>query len=224
MPLNGPSLANARLLQDAEFGEKYPYLGFLLFFRVFEQPSLDTVLLHLIAVFQSMLVRACHAVGFLVTAVPIDSLDSVILSPSCSRMAQGKACAGCQHTKRLRWRPPGLTRSEEIVCSGDVVLRTFEPRIFGAFFRRFSGVFGDLDFHVAEIPLTSSSLSLSFLGIIGLGCSWRPPFQTTVPIMGYEGFSLVTLRRSMRVNVVNVREVCIKPEKSVSQGTSSNAN
>jgi hypothetical protein len=169
-----------------------------------------------------MLVRTCHAVGFLVTAVPIDSLDGVVLSSSCSRMTQGKACAGCQYTKRLRWWPPGLARCEEIVCGRDVVLRSFESRIFRAFLGGFCRVFRDLDFHIAEISLTGSSLAFSLLRIIGLGRSRRPPFQTTIPIMGHEGFPFITLCRSMGVNIVDVGEVCIKPEQPNSQETLSN--
>ena len=69
----------------------------------------------------------------------------------------------------------------------------------------------DLDLDIAEIALTGSSLSLLLVWIIGLRGSWRTSFETTIPVMRDERLALVALGRSMRVYVINVRKVSLKP-------------
>ena len=68
-------------------------------------------------------------------------------------------------------------------------------------------IFSDLDLDIAKISLSGGPLALLLGRIIRLGRPRRSPFQPTIPVMRDEGFSLVTLCRSMRVDIVDMWEV-----------------
>lgn len=46
---------------------------------------------------------------------------------------------------------------------------------------------------MAEIPFSGRTLALLFFWVIGLGGPGRPSFESTVPVMRNEGFTLVPL-------------------------------
>ena len=74
-------------------------------------------------------------------------------------------------------------------------------------------VLRDLDLDVAEIPLPGSAFALLLARVVGLGGPRWTTLESTVPIVGDEGFALVALRRPMRVNVVDVRKIGMKSEE-----------
>lgn len=72
-------------------------------------------------------------------------------------------------------------------------------------------VLRDLDFHVTQVAFSSDSFAFLFVGIIGFGCPRGTAFQATVPVMRDKWFAFVFLRRSMGIDIVDVREINLKP-------------
>lgn len=71
----------------------------------------------------------------------------------------------------------------------------------------------DLDLDIAEVPLAGNTLSLLLVRVRRfLGARWSA-FQSTVPIVRYESLALVPLGRAMRIDVVDMRKVCLEPAK-----------
>lgn len=79
-------------------------------------------------------------------------------------------------------------------------------------------VLSDLDLDVAQIALPRNALPFLLLGIRGLLGARGPAFQPAVPVVGDEALALVALRRAVRVDVVDVREVRLEPARSQSLG------
>lgn len=79
-------------------------------------------------------------------------------------------------------------------------------------------VFCDLYLDVAKITLTSHTLTLLLVGIVGFGGAGRTALQATVPVVRYEGLALISLGGAVRVNVINMGPVCLKSDRHVGQG------
>lgn len=60
------------------------------------------------------------------------------------------------------------------------------------YFRR-REVFHNFDFDMAEIPFSGRTLALLLFRVVGFGGSRWSSFESTVPVMGDEGFTLVPL-------------------------------
>lgn len=68
-------------------------------------------------------------------------------------------------------------------------------------------MFGDLDLDVAQVSLAGDALALLFVRVVRLrGPRWAA-LEPAVPVVRDEGFALVSLRRAVGVDVVDVGEV-----------------
>ena len=72
-------------------------------------------------------------------------------------------------------------------------------------------VLDDLDLDVAEVALARDALALLLGRVVGLGRARGPADEPAVPVVRDEGVPLVPLRRAVRVDVVDVREVGLEP-------------
>lgn len=72
-------------------------------------------------------------------------------------------------------------------------------------------IFRDFDLDVAEVPFTSTA-STTLLGrVFRLRGAWWTALHATVPVVGDEGLSFIALRRAMRIHIVHVWEIRLKP-------------
>lgn len=70
--------------------------------------------------------------------------------------------------------------------------------------------FRNLDLDIAEVALSSDSFPLLLVRIGRLLRAWRAALEATVPVMRYKPFALMSLRGSMRVDVVNMWEISLE--------------
>lgn len=70
--------------------------------------------------------------------------------------------------------------------------------------------FGYFYFDIAKIPLASNPFSFLFVWISRLLGTRRATLQAAVPVMRHEAFTFMPLRGAMRIDVVNMREICLE--------------
>lgn len=140
---------------------------------------------------------------FLPTRTTAHSLNSVIPRTACSRMSSRQSLTRCQHSKRLRRLTAISHEIHSCINSGTEVGLCHHGCRTGK-------ILGDFDLDIAQISLSCRSSALLLAWIVCLRCARWSALQSTVPVMGHEGFAFVPLRGSMRINVVHVRKVGLK--------------
>lgn len=141
--------------------------------------ALHAILLNLVAPLQRMAMRPGHAVALAIPPVAIHPLDGP------------EALPGMHHRVARR---AGRNRRRHVA-----VQRGLGPGI--------GKVLGDFDLDVAQVALARAALALLLAGVVRLGRPRRAALHAAVPVVRDEGLALVALRRAVRVDVVDVREV-----------------
>jgi hypothetical protein len=148
-------------------GNDDSHLSLLLFLIPFHQESLDAILLHPIALFQTMLMRSWNTITFPVPAITINSLDGIVTLPGSSRMRCSHGIIDYRQTKlRLHCWSTWLSRGKEVIALAWVwlYLATIRDEICSQ--HGTWEILGDLDLDIAEIAFSSCTLAFLLIWVI----------------------------------------------------------
>ena len=153
--------------------------------------------------------RPCNSISLAISTIAIDALDCIISLTISAWAARINPSIEEWHSKWLLHTSSRLTLRKEVIAMCWIRLTAVRWKIRTHQSTR--EVFCDLDLDITKISLPSGSLSLLLVRVVGFRGSWRSSLEPTVPIMRDEGFTLVFLGRSVRVDIVDVGKVCLEP-------------
>ena len=179
-------------------------------------PANNAVFLYTITLFKSMLMVLPNLIASGATGSgSIDTLYRVESLLGGNNRSCGLSIRHCASNCRVEWllgcgHDMSIHFGQDILRTKILWSRLQVEMALDIFSCSASKEFCDLNLYVAEVTFPRNSLPLLLVRIVRFGCACWPSFQPAVEVMWYKRFCLVFLRRSMWVDVVNMREICLK--------------
>jgi len=154
---------------------------------------------------------ACNTVAFAVPTIAVDPLDCIVSLTVSPWMTRRNTAINRHHRKLLLLLyclPSWLSWRKEVIRLR-IWLSSVRDKVWSQHSTR--KVLRYFDLNIAEIAFSSSALALLFIWVVRLWSPWWTSLQPAIPVMGYERFSLVTLGRSMGVDIVDMGKICFEP-------------